>query len=45
MSDKIYHAMLAKRDEMGYDTSRFRRVPQRPGQIGTPAFWSPGNKN
>jgi apolipoprotein D and lipocalin family protein len=45
MSDETYHAMLAKLDEMGYDTSRFRRVPQRPEQIGMPGFWSPGDKN
>src|SRR6202012_97682 len=45
MSDETYHSMLAKLDEMGYDTSRFRRVPQRPEQIGMPGFCSPGDKN
>jgi apolipoprotein D and lipocalin family protein len=37
--------MLAKLDQMGYDTSRFRRVPQRPEQIGMPGFASSGDKN
>jgi apolipoprotein D and lipocalin family protein len=45
ISDATYHALLAKLDAMGYDTSRFRRVPQRPGQIGQPGFASPHGKD
>ena len=32
-------------DSMGYDISRFRRVPQFPSQIGQPGFQSPGDAN
>jgi apolipoprotein D and lipocalin family protein len=28
-------------DAMGYDTSRVRRVPQMPSQLGRPGFESP----
>lgn len=45
MSDETYHALLARLDAMGYDTSRFRRVPQTPDQLGKPGFASPGDKN
>jgi apolipoprotein D and lipocalin family protein len=45
MSDETYRALLARFDEMGYDTSRFRRVPQSPDQIEAPGFQSPGDKN
>jgi apolipoprotein D and lipocalin family protein len=45
MSDETYRAMLARLDQMGYDTSRFRRVPQQPEQLGMPGFASPGDKN
>jgi apolipoprotein D and lipocalin family protein len=41
MDDATYHALLARLDDMGYDTSRFRRVPQKPEQIGQPGFASP----
>jgi apolipoprotein D and lipocalin family protein len=44
MSDDTYHALLARLDAMGYDTTRFRRVPQSPEQIGQPGFASPGQR-
>jgi apolipoprotein D and lipocalin family protein len=45
MDDTTFRAMLGRLDEMGYDTSRFRRVPQRPEQIGMPGFASPGQRD
>jgi apolipoprotein D and lipocalin family protein len=45
MSEDTYRALLARLDAMGYDTSRFRRVPQRPDQVGKPGFASPGDKD
>lgn len=42
MSDDVYRSLLARFDAMGYDASRFRRVPQRPQQIGQPGFLPPG---
>jgi apolipoprotein D and lipocalin family protein len=44
MTDDTYHALLARLDAMGYDTTRFRRVPQSPEQIGQPGFASPGQR-
>jgi apolipoprotein D and lipocalin family protein len=44
MSDDTYRALLARLDAMGYDTSRFRRVPQSPDQIGQAGFASPGQR-
>jgi apolipoprotein D and lipocalin family protein len=44
MDDETYRSLLARFDAMGYDTSRFRRVPQRPEQIGLPGFASPGGR-
>ena len=41
MSDAKYRELLGKFDEQGYDISRFRRIPQRLGQIGVPGFESP----
>jgi len=38
ISEDDYRALLARLDAMGYDTSRFRRVPQLPGQVGQPGF-------
>ncbi|HEV3428587.1 MAG TPA: lipocalin family protein [Paraburkholderia sp.] len=38
ISDADYRALLARLDGMGYDTSRFRRVPQLPSQVGQPGF-------
>ncbi len=44
MDDGTYQALLRRLDEMGYDISRFRRVPQFPSQLGQPGFQSPGDK-
>lgn len=38
MDDATYRSLLAHFDAMGYDTSRFRRVPQTPDEIGKPGF-------
>jgi apolipoprotein D and lipocalin family protein len=40
MSDDVYRSLLARFDAMGFDASRFRRVPQHPQQIGQPGFLS-----
>lgn len=40
ISDEVYQSLLARMDAMGYDTSRVRRVPQMPSQIGKPGFAS-----
>jgi apolipoprotein D and lipocalin family protein len=45
MSEDTYKSMLARLDAMGYDTTRFRRVPQSPEQIGQPGFQSPGQRD
>jgi apolipoprotein D and lipocalin family protein len=45
ISDDMYRSLLARLDAMGYDTSRFRRVPQRPDQLGKAGFASPGDKD
>lgn len=45
MSDADYRAALGRFEAMGYDISRFRRVPQFPSQIGQPGFQSPGDAN
>jgi len=39
-----YQELLKRLDAMGYDTARFKRVPQRPDQIGKEGFQSPGDK-
>ncbi len=41
MEDAKYRELLEKFDEQGYDTSLFRRVPQKREQIGLPGFQSP----
>ncbi len=41
MDEATYRSLLARFDAMGYDTSRFRRVPQLPAQLGQPGFASP----
>ncbi len=41
MSDAKYRELLAKFDEQGYDTSRFRRVPQKREEMGKPGFNTP----
>ncbi|WP_260392936.1 lipocalin family protein [Ralstonia sp. SET104] len=43
MSDADYRAALGRLEAMGYDTSRLRRVPQFPSQLGQPGFQSPGD--
>ncbi|WP_301236316.1 lipocalin family protein [Pandoraea cepalis] len=42
MDDATYRALLSRFDAMGYDTTRFRRVPQLPEQLGQPGFATPG---
>lgn len=41
ISDSDYRSLLARLDSMGYDTSRFRRVPQVAEQLGLPGFAGP----
>ncbi len=43
MDDATYRGLLARLDAMGYDTARFRRVPQTPDQLGQPGFITPGD--
>ena len=38
ISDEKYRDLLERFGAMGYDTTLFRRVPQRPEQIGQPGF-------
>ena len=38
MSDARYQELLKRFADQGYDTSRFRRVPQKPDEIGKPGF-------
>ncbi|MBV9828752.1 MAG: lipocalin family protein [Alphaproteobacteria bacterium] len=38
IDDPTYRALLARFAAQNYDVSRFRRVPQSPGQIGQPGF-------
>ncbi|VVE07826.1 Outer membrane lipoprotein Blc [Pandoraea iniqua] len=45
MDDATYRGLLARFEAMGYDTSRFRRVPQVSEQLGQPGFASPGDKD
>ncbi|PMS18068.1 lipocalin [Trinickia dabaoshanensis] len=42
VSDEVYRSLLVRMEAMGYDTSRVRRVPQLPSQLGKPGFVSPG---
>lgn len=42
MDDATYRSLLTRLEAMGYDTSRFRRVPQLPEQLGQPGFATPG---
>jgi apolipoprotein D and lipocalin family protein len=44
MSDATYRELLGRLDAMGYDTALFRRVPQRPDQLGLSGFQSPPEK-
>jgi apolipoprotein D and lipocalin family protein len=43
IGDADYRSLLARFDALGFDVSRFRRVPQRPEQIGEPGFLSPAD--
>jgi apolipoprotein D and lipocalin family protein len=45
MSDDTYRALLERLDAMGYDTTRFRRVPQSPDQLNASGFQSPGQRD
>lgn len=38
LDDATYAKLLAKLEAQGYDSTRFRRVPQQPSQIGQPGF-------
>ncbi len=38
VSDERYQQILGRLGAQGYDTSRLRRVPQKPEQIGSPGF-------
>lgn len=42
MDDVTYRASRRRLDEMGYETSRFRRVPQFPSQIDQETAPKPG---
>jgi len=41
MSDATYQSLLARLDAMGYDTSLFQKVAQRPEQLGLPGYQQP----
>lgn len=41
MDDKTYDELIARFDAIGYDTSRFMRVVQKPEQMGKPGFMTP----
>jgi apolipoprotein D and lipocalin family protein len=45
VSNVCYEAMLGKFHDLGWDTSLFREVIQKPDQIGLPGFWSEGVTN
>ncbi|VVE65285.1 Outer membrane lipoprotein Blc [Pandoraea anapnoica] len=45
MDDATYRLLLTRLEAMGYDTSRFRRVPQMPEQLGQPGFVTPGRED
>ena len=38
IDDATYRDLLARLDQMGYDTSRFLKVPQHPDDLGQPGF-------
>jgi apolipoprotein D and lipocalin family protein len=42
IDDADYRALLDRFQQLGYDSSRFRKVVQFPWQIGQPGFWSDG---
>ena len=42
MTDAKYRELLQQFEEFGYDTSRFRRIPQKPEDLGKPGYQTPG---
>ncbi|MDE2356021.1 MAG: lipocalin family protein [Alphaproteobacteria bacterium] len=44
LPDADYAALKARFAALGYDPSRFRKIVQRPEQIGKPGVWSAGIK-
>jgi apolipoprotein D and lipocalin family protein len=42
--DADYKALLERFRQLGYDPSKFRKIVQKPGDIGRPGFWSDGVK-
>ena len=44
MPEAKYQEMLTRLEAQGYDTARFRRVPQQREQLGKPGY-SPGDKD
>ncbi len=42
IDDVDYRALLDRFAALGYDTTRFRKVIQRPEQVGMPGFWNDG---
>jgi apolipoprotein D and lipocalin family protein len=43
ISPSAYQDLVKRLDEMGFDTARLKRVPQRAEQLGKPGFQSPGD--
>ncbi|MEJ7137916.1 lipocalin family protein [Amphibiibacter pelophylacis] len=43
MDDATYQSLLKRFAALGYDASSFRRVPQRPEDIGQPGFQNPND--
>lgn len=41
ISDAKYRELLQKFDDFGYDTSRFRRIPQKLDDLGKPGYQTP----
>lgn len=41
LSDAKYQELLQRFADQGYDTSRFRRVPQKPEDLGKPGYATP----
>ena len=38
LTEEKYREMLARFEAQGFDSSKFRRVPQKPEEIGKPGF-------
>jgi len=41
MREQVYRSVLTQLDAMGFDTTRFKRIPQFPEQLGQPGFYAP----